>query len=209
VVEGNPGWTRARRSSGRKARDAVVDAALALFSEHGYVGVRVEDIAKAAGVSRATFYKYFAERDEILAELFARLLGDAPPAIDQSKPVAGEVERVLRDTALRMTDQRDLARFVYTLPVRHAAVAGPDAATPAVFGALAHIVAAGIQRGELRDDVPPEVIVDALARAFEAGMRDWAEGRAADAPDRVSLLVDLVLRGALHSPPRRKTRSRS
>ena len=204
MVEGNPGWTRAKRSSGREAaREAVVDTALALFSERGYVGVRVEDIAKAAGVSRATFYKYFAERDEILAELFARLLGDTPPAVDRSKPVADEVERVLRDTSVRMTDQPELARFVYTLPVRHAAVVGSDAATPPVFAALGELVAAGIERGELRGDVPGDVIVDALARAFEAGMRDWAEGRATDAPDRVALLVDVVLRGALRSARRR------
>jgi AcrR family transcriptional regulator len=204
VVEGNPGWTRARRSSTREAaREAVVDTALALFSEHGYVGVRVEDIAKAAGVSRATFYKYFSERDEILAELFARLLGDTPPAVDPSKPVADEVERVLRDTASRMTDQPDLARFVYTLPVRHAAVVGPGAATPPVYAALAEIVAAGIDRYELRDDVPADVIVDTLGRAFEAGMRDWAERRAPDAPARVMLLADIVLHGVLRPGPSR------
>ena len=35
----------------------------------------MEDIAQQAGVSRATFYKHFAEREQVLAELFERLLG--------------------------------------------------------------------------------------------------------------------------------------
>lgn len=195
---GNAGWSRAKRGSGREAaREAVVDIALALFSEHGYVGVRVEDIAKAAGVSRATFYKYFAERDEILKELFTRLLGDETVLIDPSRPVADEADRVLRETAARMVTQEALARFVYTLPIRHASVVGPDAATPPVFAPLAALVANGVGRGEVRDDVPADVLVASLARAFEAGMRDWAERRAGDAPERVGLLVDIVLRGAL------------
>jgi AcrR family transcriptional regulator len=187
----------------------VVDTALALFSERGYVGVRVEDIAKAAGVSRATFYKYFSERDEILGELFERLLGEGEVTVDPGKPVAEETGRALGETAALMVRQPELARFVYTLPVRHAAVVGRDAAAPAVLRPVAALVAAGVERHELRDDVPGEVIVDALARAFEAGMRDWAEGRADDAAARVRLLVDLILRGALEPAPAGRGRRRS
>lgn len=209
MSEGTPGWARARRASGRDAaRQAVVDTALALFSEHGYIGVRVEDIAKAAGVSRATFYKYFSERDEILADLFQRLLGDDDVAVDPTKPVAEETARVLTETAAVMVRQGDLARFVYTLPVRHAAVVGRDAASPAVFSRLVTLVAGGAERGEVRGDVPVEVVVDALARAFEAAMRDWAEGRADDAPTRVAMLVDLVLRGSLAVAPAATRRPR-
>lgn len=36
------------------------------FGEHGYTETRVEDILHAAGVSRPTFYKFFANRDEVL-----------------------------------------------------------------------------------------------------------------------------------------------
>jgi len=35
------------------------------FGEHGYKDTRVEDILQAAGVSRPTFYKFFANRDEV------------------------------------------------------------------------------------------------------------------------------------------------
>ena len=59
----------------QQTRDLVLDTALRLFSERGYLGVRVEDIAKESGVSRATFYKHFAEREQVLGELFQRLLG--------------------------------------------------------------------------------------------------------------------------------------
>ena len=53
---------RARRD---ERREEIVAGALRLFSERGALPVRVEDIAEAVGISRATFYKYFSERDEI------------------------------------------------------------------------------------------------------------------------------------------------
>lgn len=202
TTTGTPGWSRARRSTSRTAtREAVVDTALALFAEKGYVGVRVEDIAKAAGLSRATFYKHFSEREEILDELFRRLLGDEPPTVDQDAAVAAEVQRVLGEAARRMLDDETLARFVYTLPVRHAAVVGERAATPRVFDSIAALLVAGVERGEVRADVPVDALVEALHRSFEAAMRDWAEGRTDDAPGRVALLADIVLHGAMSGPP--------
>lgn len=198
TTPGTPGWSRAKRATSRAAtREAVIDAALALFAEKGYVGVRVEDIAKAAGLSRATFYKHFSEREEILDELFRRLLGDEPPAVDRDAAVSAEVQRVLGEAARHMLGDETLARFVYTLPVRHAAVVGARAATPRVFDSIAALVAAGVERGEVRADVPVDALVEALHRAFEAAMRDWAEGRTDDAPGRVRLLADIVLHGAM------------
>ncbi|HSO04373.1 MAG TPA: helix-turn-helix domain-containing protein, partial [Candidatus Limnocylindrales bacterium] len=72
---GTAGLGSGARSTDRRqqTRDLVLDTALRLFNEHGYLGVRVEDIAQQAGVSRATFYKHFAEREQVLAELFERL----------------------------------------------------------------------------------------------------------------------------------------
>jgi AcrR family transcriptional regulator len=47
-------------------RLAIARAAMALFEERGYDGTTVEDIATAANVSRRTFFRYFAGKDEVL-----------------------------------------------------------------------------------------------------------------------------------------------
>ena len=47
-------------------RLAIARAAIALFEERGYDGTTVEDIATAANVSRRTFFRYFAGKDEVL-----------------------------------------------------------------------------------------------------------------------------------------------
>ncbi len=54
-----------RQSDGAGTRLRVLQGAMRAFGEHGYKDTRVEDILQAAGVSRPTFYKFFANRDEV------------------------------------------------------------------------------------------------------------------------------------------------
>ena len=54
---------------GARTRAHILDAALGLFAGQGYPATSVEEIARAAGVSRATLYQYFEGKDQIFAEL--------------------------------------------------------------------------------------------------------------------------------------------
>jgi AcrR family transcriptional regulator len=56
---------------GARTRQQILDSALEVFGERGLRGATVEEIARVAGLSRATLYQYFSSRDEIVAELFA------------------------------------------------------------------------------------------------------------------------------------------
>jgi AcrR family transcriptional regulator len=133
----------------------MLDTALELFSEHGYLGVRVEDIAKRSGVSRATFYKHFSEREQILAELFERLLGTASEQEPGSGPVEQQVVAAIEGAVARMLEQEQLARFVYSLPVRHSALLRPGVrATPYVFDQVTRLLEQGGHR-EIRPTSPP------------------------------------------------------
>ncbi|MEU8249044.1 helix-turn-helix domain-containing protein [Nonomuraea sp. NPDC048916] len=196
-----PGFGRTRNDERERARDQLVDTALRLFAERGYVGVRVEDIAKAAGISRATFYKHFSEREEILAELFARLLGGEPvsPRPGAATEALPRIRELLTGAAARMVASEQLARFVYTLPIRHAALLG-QGTRPPVLEAVERVVEDAAAVGALRTDVPPMLITAHLARTFEAAMRDWAEGRAGDVTTHLNLLLDLAFHGIARDP---------
>lgn len=50
-------------------RDHILATSLELFAERGYVAVTVEDIARKAGIGRATFYLHFHSKAEVLREL--------------------------------------------------------------------------------------------------------------------------------------------
>jgi AcrR family transcriptional regulator len=53
-------------------RDELLDAALALFLEHGYERTSVEQITQAVGVAKGTFYHYFETKDALLEQLVDR-----------------------------------------------------------------------------------------------------------------------------------------
>lgn len=187
----------------QQTRDLVLDTALRLFNEHGYLGVRVEDIAQQAGVSRATFYKHFAEREQVLAELFERLLGagnEATPPASPEKPGSATIEEqvvtAVEDAVQRMLAQQDLARFVYSLPVRHSALLRPEVrTTPPVFVEVTHLLEQGVHRGEVRDDIPVDLLARHVLAALETAMRDWAEARVEDPMAHLRIMLALSFHG--------------
>lgn len=70
---------RGRDATGRtriqqKNRDAILDAALEVFSREGINGARLDAIAKAAGLSKPNLLYYFGSKDAIYANLLERQL---------------------------------------------------------------------------------------------------------------------------------------
>ena len=209
-----PGLGSAGRSTARRqaTRDAVVDTALRLFAERGYLGVRIEDIATAAGVSRATFYKYFAEREEILAELFERLLGREPePDPAGSTPTGSTEERVtvvVEAAARQMLQQEQLARFVYSLPLRHSALLRPGArSTPYVLLQVSQLLARGLATGDVRDDLPVDLLTRHVHAALETAMRDWAQGQTDNPVAHLRALLGLAFHGVARAGRRPRLRT--
>lgn len=63
---------RPRSASSHKK---VLDAALILVSERGIEGASMDAIAEASGVSKATIYKHWKDKDALLLEMMAELAG--------------------------------------------------------------------------------------------------------------------------------------
>jgi AcrR family transcriptional regulator len=68
------------------ARERLIDAALDLFVENGFEETTVAQIADRAGMNRATFFRHFADKrevlfggEDVLAGLFADAIKAAPP----------------------------------------------------------------------------------------------------------------------------------
>lgn len=77
-------WLRQNYSD--LAADRILDAAAAMFVEHGVSAVDMADVARAAGCSRGTLYRYFENRDA-LRYAFAhreaqRLVKEASEAVE-------------------------------------------------------------------------------------------------------------------------------
>jgi AcrR family transcriptional regulator len=147
-----------RRRAGARP-DEVLDAALALFSRHGFAHTTVEQVARAAGLSKAAVYLYFPSKKALLAGLVRRAVAPvADMALEQIATYRGDprppIAGVLRMMAGRLSEPAIFA--VPSLILREAAVAPEmvqvyrdevlDRVMPAVRGLLAQGVAGGFIR---------------------------------------------------------------
>jgi len=75
-------------SKGRQTRDAIEQAARKLFAERGFHGTTLADITSAAGKSSAVFYRYFDDKEDLLAALGESFLHDIvePSGLSVSLP---------------------------------------------------------------------------------------------------------------------------
>lgn len=59
-------WNETIESHRHDVREAILDATMALVSEHGPLSVTMSQIAERTGIGRATLYKYFLDVESIL-----------------------------------------------------------------------------------------------------------------------------------------------
>lgn len=63
------------RTRSTEAHEKVLEAALALFVEHGIDASSVDAIAEKSGVSKATIYKHWADKDALALEALCQIFG--------------------------------------------------------------------------------------------------------------------------------------
>lgn len=82
-----PPTTRERATAERRRR--IQRAALALFDAHGFQTTTMEDVARAAQVSRGTVFNHFRRKQTILVAWFAEALSDVVARLpDEGDPLA-------------------------------------------------------------------------------------------------------------------------
>ncbi|MDS1271534.1 TetR/AcrR family transcriptional regulator [Lipingzhangella sp. LS1_29] len=58
----------------RDVRSRLVDVAAELFARHGFEGTSVQTVVEAAGVTKGAMYHHFTSKDDLLYEIYARVL---------------------------------------------------------------------------------------------------------------------------------------
>ncbi|WP_217914742.1 TetR/AcrR family transcriptional regulator [Miltoncostaea marina] len=149
--------------------EAVLDATGRLVAEQGPLSVTMSQIAEAAGIARATLYKYFPSLEAVLTAWHRRQVGahlDELEAVRARHGSGGEALEALLATYGRIVRENPPGR----VPVLHA--------DEHVARARAHLlelvtgaVDDGVRGGLLRDDVPARELaafcVHAMAGAAE------------------------------------------
>jgi len=91
----DPRWRR--RPGERPAQ--LIDAALEVFSEHGFAAAKLDEIARRAGVSKGTIYLYFTSKEDLFKAVVKHIIGAQLRSAAQFPPpksASDALERALR-----------------------------------------------------------------------------------------------------------------
>ncbi|MEO3999909.1 TetR/AcrR family transcriptional regulator [Mesorhizobium sp. CAU 1732] len=154
-----------------RSRILILDAAYAAFREKGFAGTSVEEIANRAGLTRKTVYNLFASKDEIAAQLIARVEANDAPYRDRmaaGDDVLSLLEGVFLDSARWCLDNPSLAKLALAPEERPSR--DPPLARPSFQRLVRDILILGQQQGVIRRDDDPDFMALVLLGIYGQAM---------------------------------------
>lgn len=179
----------------------MLDSALSLFRAGGYARLTVDAIATGAGVSKATIYRWWPHKAAILIEAFL----DAVEA-DLAFPDRGSLRQdLVAQVAALARVLRDPHLGALVVALLGEAQSDADLATafrdrwqsPRRAAGL-EVVARAVERGEVRADVDPELVLDGVYGPLYLRL---LFGHASLDESELARLVDQVLLGVAPRDP--------
>jgi AcrR family transcriptional regulator len=158
---------------GKHAKDqrqrALIEAATAVFAEHGYDAATTRAVAERASCSEGLIHRYFGGKRGLLLAIVEGRLAEAVEAIRSGLPVCGTVEEEINQIILfhltAMWEHRDLMRVAVSQ-----AIVDPDlgrSITDGINSQRVGFIRDRLRRhqeaGRLRDDVDLEAVTQAIA----------------------------------------------
>ena len=149
-----------------ETRQRLYDTALQAFRERGYEAVQVEDIVRAAGVARGTFYLHFQNKEDLLRTFRAtveeriRERLEELPRPSSPRELVHRVTEALLSTRGSAVSARELVALAFRTPPEHDWNQNP------YFAPITRWVAHFQQQGELRTDLTAEEITGLFATSF-------------------------------------------
>jgi len=180
------------------ARERLIDAALDLFVENGYEETTVAQIAERAGMNRATFFRHFADKREVLfggEDVLAALFADAILAAPPGATLAECLQAALAAAEVAMTPQ------LHTAAARRRSVVAANSELQE-RGLLKHartiesITAALRERGT--DELTARLGAQTCMLAFSVAFERWMKANEGEpfAPFADAALTDVQTRAA-------------
>lgn len=159
----------ARKSATREAKQEILrqfmeatiaQAAKAVFAERGYQGATLEEIAQRAGMSKATIYIYYANKDalflQVVEELVHTAITETAQEAESARPPLEKLASIVRSKMTFYEREREFFR-IYLNEKQGLEVAPKDPHKQALrdmylqgVEALARVLQEGMDAGELR-----------------------------------------------------------
>lgn len=194
------------RISGETRRSELLDAAVRVFSEKGYDGASLQDIAEQVGILKGSVYYYYRSKEDILFDVVKAIHDEH---LDDVRALAGgqgdalaRLRRLLEGHAVFVC--RNLERATVLVrelerlpPPRQAAILGPDHAYQRVFRDL---IAEAQRSGRIAAEANPKLATLWILGALN-WLHRWYRPDRSDGPERLAAqFADQLTRGLVASP---------
>jgi AcrR family transcriptional regulator len=192
------------------ARGRLEVAAMELFQERGYLSTTVADIAARAGLTERTFFRYFADKREVLFSGSKELVKGVVERIESAPHDASPLDVVasaFEATGEELIGTRDL-RFVrarYALVTQHAEIQERELIKLASLGVA--VTKALHARGI--SEPTASLAAEAGLAVFKIGFERWVtERKPKDLGAHIRAAVDVLkeLSSRTSAPPRRASK---
>jgi TetR/AcrR family transcriptional regulator, mexCD-oprJ operon repressor len=176
----------------------ILDAATAVFSEDPAAGMG--EVAERAEVGRATLYRHFPSRDELVEAIRARARREAVEAVEACPVDEGTAVECIEHIVRVVIEQGDRYRFLHRDPKSLNSV---DKETRDRCAAVMRAaIERGQRRGELSRAVPAESGALAMRALMLAAIEELSNGRLSQA-EAEQLVSRIVLHGLSPVPRER------
>jgi AcrR family transcriptional regulator len=184
------------RTRSETAHKKVLEAAIGLMAERGIEGTSMDSVAQQSGVSKATIYKHWADKDALLLEVMAELNGlHKRPAFDSGDTKADMVA-VLSYQPVEHAEMREkMMPHLMGYSAHNPAFgwAWRDMVTEPPRRELWHLIKSGIAKGELEPRLDADLSL-ALLLGPIIYWRVFLRKKAADSKDLAEAVVDAFWR---------------
>lgn len=183
-------WEESIENHRHAVRSTIMEATWRLAEEHGPLGLSMSQVAKAAGIGRATLYKYFTDVGSILVAHHVEHVGAHLRHLEELRAGPGTVGSrvvVVVDAYATICFHRGRHSSTDVSALVHQ---GPELVDTEhrLRGIFAELIEEAAAQGLVRADLDPTELAEFCLHALSAA------GRAADL-DQVARLVQVVLDG--------------
>jgi AcrR family transcriptional regulator len=178
-----PARAPSRRADGKaRVRAALLAAARGLFARQGVAATTVDDIARLAQVSRATAFNYFPSKQALLGalvyEMEARFLHIMDAQFNAPASAAQRIAALFSWTAAKVEETPQLSRvLIGASETTFGAAPDSGARTARTHRAFVRILDAGRRGGNVRRDVPAEILAEIVAGSYAGILHAWRVSR--------------------------------
>jgi TetR/AcrR family transcriptional regulator, mexCD-oprJ operon repressor len=175
---------------------AILDGAAQLFASGGEQA-SMNDVAEAAGVARATVYRYFPNREALLDELAQTAVRDVDMRLASARIDAVPPEEGVTRAVRALVDVGNL----FVVLARERSRSGGDRFERGLVDPLCQLLERGQEGGEIRDDITAARVTESLIGLI-VGMLTSAPALGRE--DMTATITGLFLDGARARGPRRQ-----